>query len=95
LGVCTKNPAETDLVAERIKHEPTVPFERQFPLGNLLALDWSRANPWRVVPLDLARDVAEVVWSAYHDDSRKLHWYFPAELSAFETAKVLAPSLAR
>jgi hypothetical protein len=42
-----------------------------------------------------ARDVAEVVWSAYHDDSRKLHWYFPAELSAFETAKVLAPSLAR
>jgi NAD(P)-dependent dehydrogenase (short-subunit alcohol dehydrogenase family) len=49
-------------------------------------------GPFRLIS---AREVAEVVWSAYHDDSRKLHWYVPAELGELETAKAAGPEALR
>lgn len=38
-------------------------------------------NPWRLMP---ASSVADVVWAAYHDNSR-LHWYVPDDLGNQET----------
>lgn len=46
---------------------------------------------WRVMP---AEAVAEVVWNAYHDDTR-LHWYVPADLEARERQVVENPARAR
>src|SRR6185503_2390810 len=34
-------------------------------------------GPFRIIA---ASEVAEVVWSAYHDGAQQLHWYVPAEL---------------
>lgn len=45
-------------------------------------------GPFRLIA---AREVAEVVWSAYHDESGKLHWYVPAELRDLETVKAAGP----
>ena len=36
-----------------------------------------------------------MVWSAYHDESRKLHWYVPVELGELETAKAAGPEALR
>ena len=49
-------------------------------------------GPFRLIA---AREVAEIVWSAYHDESRKLHWYVPAELRELETAKAAGPESLR
>ena len=59
----------------------------------ILARDRAPAEgPFRLIA---AREVAEVVWSAYHDESRKLHWYVPVELSELETAKAAGPEALR
>jgi NAD(P)-dependent dehydrogenase (short-subunit alcohol dehydrogenase family) len=49
-------------------------------------------GPFRLIS---AREVAEVVWSAYRDESSKLHWYVPAELAELETAKAAGPEALR
>jgi short-subunit dehydrogenase len=51
-----------------------------------------KEGPFRLIS---AREVAEVVWSAYHDEARKLHWYVPAELAELETAKAAGPEAIR
>lgn len=45
---------------------------------------------WRLVP---PREVAETVWSAYHED--KLHWYIPEDLRAFHAQVVREPEVVR
>jgi len=45
-------------------------------------------GPFRLIP---ATEVAEAVWSAYHDEMGRLHWYVPAELQGIETAKAADP----
>jgi NAD(P)-dependent dehydrogenase (short-subunit alcohol dehydrogenase family) len=47
-----------------------------------------KEGPFRVIG---AGEVAEVVWSAYHDDARQIHWYVPAELRDLEAAKAAGP----
>jgi NAD(P)-dependent dehydrogenase (short-subunit alcohol dehydrogenase family) len=41
--------------------------------------------------LTSAAEVAEVVWSAYHDETAQLHWYVPAELRDLESVKAAGP----
>ena len=45
---------------------------------------------WRLVQ---PREIAEVVWRAYHED--KLHWYVPEELRDFHQQVVDAPEVVR
>lgn len=55
------------------------------PGDGILARDRAPAEgPFRLIA---AREVAEIVWSACHDEVRKLHWYVPAELRELEAAK--------
>ena len=37
--------------------------------------------------LTSAREVAECVWAAYHDESGRLHWYVPDDIGDLEAAK--------
>lgn len=41
-------------------------------------------GPFRLISPD---EVAESVWSAYHDDTGRVHWYVPPELEQIEAAK--------
>lgn len=43
---------------------------------------------FRLLP---AESVADAVWSAYHDDRERLHWYVPAELHELDKASALDP----
>jgi NAD(P)-dependent dehydrogenase (short-subunit alcohol dehydrogenase family) len=47
-----------------------------------------KEGPFRIIA---ATEVAEVVWSAYHDGAGQLHWYVPAELRDLEAAKAAGP----
>jgi NAD(P)-dependent dehydrogenase (short-subunit alcohol dehydrogenase family) len=47
-----------------------------------------KEGPFRLIA---AREVADVVWSAYHDEAGQLHWYVPAELRELEAAKAAGP----
>jgi NAD(P)-dependent dehydrogenase (short-subunit alcohol dehydrogenase family) len=47
-----------------------------------------KEGPFRVIA---ASEVAESVWSAYHDGAGTLHWYVPAELRDLEAAKAAGP----
>jgi len=59
----------------------------------ILARDRAPAEgPFRLIA---ASEVAEVVWSAYHDESRQLHWYVPAELRELEAVKMAGPEAMR
>jgi len=41
-------------------------------------------GPFRLIEPD---EIAECVWSAYHDETGRLHWYVPEELAELEAAK--------
>lgn len=41
-------------------------------------------GPFRLISAD---EVAACVWTAYHDDSGRIHWYVPPELEQLEAAK--------
>ena len=45
----------------------------------------AKEGPFRLIA---AREVAECVWAAYHDETGRLHWYVPEELEQIEEAKV-------
>ena len=63
----------------------STPNHSGVPGDSILARDRAPAEgPFRLIT---AREVAEVVWSAYHDEARTLHWYVPAELRDLEAAK--------
>ena len=34
-----------------------------------------------------AREVAECVWAAYHDETGRLHWYVPEDIGEIEKLK--------
>ncbi len=43
---------------------------------------------FRLVP---ALDVAKAVWSSYHDDPKRLHWFVPEEIGDLDKASALDP----
>lgn len=47
---------------------------------------------FRLIP---ATDVADVVWTAYEDDSQHLHWFVPEELKEFDKASAMDPEATR
>lgn len=45
-------------------------------------------GPFRLIP---PSDIANVVWAAYHDDSKRLHWFCPEDLKELDKASTLDP----
>jgi NAD(P)-dependent dehydrogenase (short-subunit alcohol dehydrogenase family) len=52
--------------------------------GILARSTFPSEGPFRLIS---AREVAECVWAAYHDESGRLHWYVPDEIGDLEAAK--------
>ena len=52
--------------------------------GILARAKLTTQGPFRLIT---PREIAECVWSAYHDETGRLHWYVPEEIADLEAAK--------
>jgi NAD(P)-dependent dehydrogenase (short-subunit alcohol dehydrogenase family) len=52
--------------------------------GILARMKETKEGPFRLIA---AREVAECVWAAYHDESGRLHWYVPEEIGEIDKLK--------